>query len=103
MTWRNSSSCGSSPAGRPHRPLEHSPVESAQFGFGCREVGERAGDCPQVVVEHVAIDVVDAVASLVVAGVIALAGLPAPFLGLLRRLLVRRRRSRRRRPGYPRL
>ena len=39
-------------------------------------------------VEYVAIDVVDPVASLVVAGVIAFPGLPAPFLGLPRRLPV---------------
>ena len=37
-------------------------------------------------VEYVAMDVVDAVASLVVTGVIAFARLPAPFLGLPRRL-----------------
>jgi hypothetical protein len=88
VTWRSSCNYGSSPVGRLRRPLEHSPVESAQFGFGCREVSERAGQCPHVVVEYVAIDVADAVASLVVAGVIAFPGLPAPFLGLPRRLPV---------------
>ena len=62
--------------------------ESAQFVCGCREVGEGTGDCPHVVVEHVPVDVVDVVASLVVAAVIGLAGLPAPGFGLLGRLLL---------------
>ena len=62
---------------------EQPPVELAQFVGGCREVGERACDRLHVVVEHLPVDVVDAVASLVVAAVIHLAGLPAPGLGLL--------------------
>jgi hypothetical protein len=82
VIWRSFSSCGSSPVGRPPKLLEHSPVKSAQFGCRCRKVGERAGNYPHVVVEYVPIDVVDAVTSLVIAGVIALADLPAPCRGL---------------------
>ena len=41
------------------RVPEHPPVESAQFVCGCREVGEGAGECPHVVVEHLPDDVVD--------------------------------------------
>ena len=62
-------------------------VESAQFVGGCREVGEGTGDRPQVVVEHVPVDVVDGVASLVVAAVIDLAGRPPQASACLRRLL----------------
>jgi hypothetical protein len=52
-------------------------------------VGERAGQRPQVVVEHGPVDVVDGVTSLVVAAVIDLAGLPAPGSCLPACLLVR--------------
>jgi hypothetical protein len=52
-------------------------------------VGEGAGECPHVVVEHLSVDVVDGVARLVVAAVIGLAGLSAPRSGLLARLVLR--------------
>ena len=64
----------------------HPPLESAQLFCGCREVGERAGECPHVVVEYLPIDVVDAIARLVVTGVIVLASLAAPGFGLRHRL-----------------
>jgi hypothetical protein len=43
-------------------------------------VGERAGDCSHVVVEYVPVDIADAVASLLVARVKALASWPPQAL-----------------------
>ena len=57
-------------------------LASAQLVGGCCEVGHGAGDGAQVVIQQVAVDVVDGVASLVVAPVIDLASLPAPGFGL---------------------
>ena len=65
-------------------PPSNAPVESAQFVSGCREVGERASERAQVVVEHVLVDVVDTVTSHVIAAVVELAGLPAQALARLR-------------------
>jgi hypothetical protein len=64
-------------------------VESAQFVGGSRKVGDGAGDRAQVVIEHLPVDVVDAVTSLVVAAIKDLARLPAPRRGLTCGLLFR--------------
>jgi hypothetical protein len=63
------------------RLTEHPALESAQFVCGCCEVGQGAGEGAHVAVEHLAVDIVDCVASLVVAPVIDLAGLSDPPLG----------------------